>query len=93
MKFEWDEAKRQENIGKHGIDFVDIPEVFNGPMVVRLDIRRDYGEDRWIGIGLLRNLVVAVIYLEWENEETIRIISARRATHHESREFHQAVAH
>jgi hypothetical protein len=72
---------------------VDIPEVFNGPMVVRLDIRRDYGEDRWIGIGLLRNLVVAVIYLEWENEETIRIISARRATHHESREFHQAVAH
>ncbi|MDQ1248953.1 MAG: uncharacterized protein QG597_3327, partial [Actinomycetota bacterium] len=80
MKFEWDEAKRHENIISHGIDFVDVPAVFNGPMLVQLDTRHDYGEDRWIGVGLLRSLVAVVVYVEWEDEETIRIISARRAT-------------
>lgn len=52
MKFEWDENKRRENIRKHGIDFHDVPMVFDGPMLVRLDTRTDYGEeDRWIGNG------------------------------------------
>jgi uncharacterized DUF497 family protein len=93
MNFGWDEAKRQENITKHGIDFVDVPAVFDGPMLVRLDTRRDHGEDRWIGVGLLRSLVTVVVYVEWEDEETTRIVSARRGTRHESREFHQRLAH
>ena len=93
MKFTWDEAKRQENIAKHGIDFVDVVAVFDGPMLVRLDIRQDYGEDRWIGAGLLWNMVVVVIYVEWEDEETVRILSARKATRHENREFQHRLAH
>jgi len=93
MKFDWDESKRQENIAKHGIDFGDIPEVFDGPMLVQLDTRHDYGEDRWLGMGLLRTMVAVVVYVEWEDEETIRIISARRATHHESKDFHERLAH
>jgi uncharacterized DUF497 family protein len=93
MRFEWDEGKRDESIAKHGIDFVDVPEVFDGPMLVRLDARHRYGEDRWIGMGLLRTAVVVVVYIEWEDEETIRIISARRATRHESRDFHKRIAH
>jgi len=93
MKFDWDETKRGENIAKHGIDFSDIPAVFDGPMLVRLDTRHDYGEDRWIGMGLLRTAVAVVVYVEWEDEETIRIISARRATHHENRDFHERLAH
>ena len=66
--------------------------LFSLPMLTHLDTRRDYGEDRWIGIGLLRNAVAVTIYLEWEDEETIRIISARKATHHESEEYHKRVA-
>lgn len=92
MKFVWDEAKRDENIANHGIDFSDIPAVFDGPMLVRLDTRHDYGEDRWIGMGLLRTMVVVVVYVEWEDEETIRIISARRATRHESTDFYERLA-
>ena len=42
MKVEWDESKRDENISKHGIDFADVPEMFEGPMLVRLDTRHDY---------------------------------------------------
>ena len=82
MKFEWDDKKNNENIQKHGIDFRDVVEMFNHPMLAQLDRRRDYGEDRWIGIGLLNNIVAVIVYLEWEDEETIRIISARKATRH-----------
>lgn len=32
MQFEWDEAKRTKNIVKHGIDFADVPQIFDGPM-------------------------------------------------------------
>ncbi len=53
MQFEWDEAKRRANIIKHGVDFVDAPEMFTGlnPMLVKLDTREDYQEDRFIGVG------------------------------------------
>ncbi len=93
MKFEWDERKNTENIRKHGIDFRDVVEMFNCPMLACLDTRRDYGEDRWIGVGLLKNIVAVTLYLEWENEETIRIISARKATRNESKEYHKRIAH
>lgn len=89
MNFEWDDQKNEENIRKHGIDFADIPEIFNGPMLIDLDDRVDYGEDRWIGIGLLRTLVTVVIFTERVND-TIRIISARKATRYERKRYEQA---
>ena len=92
MKFEWDDRKNDENIQKHGIDFADVVEMFDHPMITHLDTRRDYGEDRWIGIGLLRNIVAVTVYLEWQDEETIRIISARKALRHESKEYHKRVS-
>ena len=92
MNFDWDEAKRSENIRKHGIDSVDLPEVSNGPMLVRLDTQHEYGEDRWVGMGFLRSLVAVVVYVEWEDNDTIRIISARRATRNESNNFQRRLA-
>lgn len=53
MQFEWDEAKNFENIRKHEIDFADVPAMFNREMLIELDDRFDYGEDRWCGIGFL----------------------------------------
>ena len=49
MKFDWDEAKNEQNIRKHGFDFADAGGVFTGPfpLFVRLDDREDCGEDRW----------------------------------------------
>jgi len=46
VTFEWDEAKRSTNIAKHGIDFVEVPEMLGGPMLVVPDTRKDYGEAR-----------------------------------------------
>ncbi len=73
MTYEWDDAKNQLNIRKHGIDFLDVPSIFQHPMVTFLDERYDYGEDRWIGIGILKTLVVAVVFAE-RGSDTIRII-------------------
>jgi uncharacterized DUF497 family protein len=42
----WSESKRQANIQKHGIDFANLDDVFDGPMVTRQDDRTEYGEDR-----------------------------------------------
>jgi len=91
MKFEWDDRKNDANIRKHKIDFQDVVDMFNHPMLTCLDTRWDYGEDRWIGVGLLKNIVAVTVYLEWEDEETLRIISARKATHHESKEYHKRI--
>ena len=83
MKFEWDEGKNKTNLQKHGIDFNDVPELFELPMLVLLDSWDDYDEERWIGIGMLFELVCVVIYTEREGD-VIRIISARKATKRET---------
>jgi uncharacterized protein len=88
MKFEWDEHKNQSNLIKHGFDFADAFRIFNLPMVVEFDERQDYGEDRCVGIGLLNGRVVVVVYTELD-EETVRIISLRKALSHERRRYEQ----
>jgi hypothetical protein len=90
MGFEWDEAKNEINIRKHGIDFADVKDMFNHPMLTMLDEREDYGEERWIGIGWMQQLMGVVVYVE-RHEDTIRIISARKATKQEVRRYEQCI--
>ena len=92
MKLEWDEDKNRANIRRHRIDFADVHPLFDGPMFVTLDTRKDYGEDRMIGIGLLRNAVVVVVFVE-KAEDTIRLISARKAERHERERFKEEIGH
>lgn len=90
MRFEWDEAKNEINICKHGIDFVDVEDMFNHPMLTLLDNREDYGEERWIAIGWILAVVGVVIYTERKGDVT-RIISARKATKHEVRRYEKSI--
>jgi uncharacterized DUF497 family protein len=90
MRFEWDEEKNRINIQKHGIDFRDVPEIFLHPMLVCLDERQDYGEDRWVSLGLIKSLVGVVVYTE-RRADVIRIISARKATTKEAKRYVQAI--
>ncbi len=92
MQFEWDEAKNLENIRKHRIDFADVPDMFDGSILVELDERTDYGEDRWIGIGFLRNGVAVVVWTERQGD-VIRIISARKANRYERQRFEQYLSY
>jgi uncharacterized protein len=92
MKFEWDKNKNRENIRKHGLDFADGWQIFENPLLVKLDNRFDYGEERWIGIGMMSNgVVIALIFMEKE-QETIRIISMRKATNSERTKYEKAIA-
>ncbi|MGB8215077.1 MAG: BrnT family toxin [Anaerolineales bacterium] len=90
MSYEWDEQKRRGNIQKHGIDFVDLPELFEGDVIILPDERFDYGETRFIGLGILKNQVVVVAYTE--RSDNIRIISARKATKNEQLYYFQQLA-
>ena len=93
MKFVWDDKKNKINIRKHGIDFSDTTEMFNHPMVIKLDECRDYGEDRWIGIGLLKHIIAVIVYTEQKvgNQDVIRIISARKATTYECNRYEKEI--
>jgi hypothetical protein len=90
MKFEWDENKRLSNIEKHGIDFVDVPAMFNNDVVTVIDDRFDYGETRYQTLGLLKSRVIMVVHTE--SETVIRIISARKADKHEEKTYFTQVA-
>lgn len=89
MRFEWDEEKNRENILKHGLDFADAGEIFDAPMLTNLDRREDYSEERWVGVGFLKNFVVVVVYTE--GEDVTRIISLRKALRHERARFEEAL--
>ena len=90
MKMIWDETKNEINIRKHGLDFADAHEVFESPILEKLDGRFDYGEERWIAIGLLRGvLCVVVVYAEPGNG-IIRIISFRKGDRYERESYFKA---
>ena len=90
MNLEWDEEKNRENIRTHGFDFSDAWNVFQAPLVIDLDLRTDFGEDRWIGIGLLGNRTVVVTFT-LRGAQTIRIISLRKALRHEREKFEEEI--
>jgi uncharacterized DUF497 family protein len=68
MRFEWDEAKNRTNLRKHGFDFAEAEEVFRGILVVAADIRIDYEEKRWIGVGAIRGRIAHLVFTEPEPE-------------------------
>ena len=83
MIFEWDEAKRQSTLDKHGLDFVDAVEVLAAPHLL-LQARSDI-EERQIAIGMIGEIHVAVIFTM--RDETCRIITARRARRDERERY------
>ena len=62
--------------------------MFDGPMLIELDERADYSEERWIGSGFLRNQVAVVVSIA-RRHEVIRIITARQAKHYALTRFQQ----
>ncbi len=85
MTFDWDERKRRANLRQHGLDFKDAEKIFENETLLIIDDRFDYGETRYVSFGMLDNIVVAVVYTG--SDELIRIISLRRATRNEEKEF------
>ena len=87
MEFEWDEAKAKANLRLHGVSFELAQTVFRDAFAVeRLDDREDYGEDRFVIIGMATGQTLLFVAYT-ERNDRIRIISARRATQNEEADY------
>lgn len=87
-EFEWDDLKSAENYAKHGVRFEAARDIFKDSFAIeRADAGNNYGEERFIIIGMARNRLLFVAYTM--RGETIRIISARGAEPYEQREYHE----
>jgi uncharacterized DUF497 family protein len=91
MRLEWDETKRSANLRKHGIDFRGAEAIFAGETVTIEDERQAYGEQRFVTFGFLEERIVAVVHTERVNN--IRIISIRKATRSEEKNFLSTLSH
>jgi uncharacterized DUF497 family protein len=78
----WNDDKCEINLAKHGYDFFDIAEVFDGrPAMMRIDQRFDYGEDRFNLLSRLKGQTVNLAFTRHGLD--IHIISARLASRKE----------
>ena len=85
MEFEWDDDKNKANIKKHGLAFDDAIRIFaDRQRISNIDNRFEYGEDRFITIGYIQERLCVVVYTQ--NNDVIRIISARKANKREQRD-------
>lgn len=85
-EFEWDDEKAETNFRLHGVSFEDVLPVFLDPWrLEELDDREDYGEMRYYTIGMVNDVVLAVVYT-WRGD-CMRIVSARKATRAEQRKY------
>ncbi len=91
MTFLWDEAKRQANLQKHRLDFQDAKSVFSGVTLTFEDNRFEYGEQRFISIGLLNGEFIVIAHAEDAGkQDATRVISMRKATKYEQKLFFRA---
>jgi uncharacterized protein len=82
MRYTSDPRKKATNLKKHGYNFDDAPLVIESARALTFEDRRfTYGEQRFVTLGLLRGVVVAIATTETEDE--IRVISMRKAQRHE----------
>lgn len=85
MNLTWNNAKRQANLKKHGLDFAEAVGVFAGHTLTRPDTRFAYEEARFSTVGLLGVEVVVIAHTE--TEDHIHIISMRKAERHEREHY------
>ena len=97
LRFEWDLAKARTNQRKHGVSFEEALNVFDDPRALVEQDRTDdeTGELRWRALGLVEGMVLLLVahtVREEDQDEVIRLISARRATRMERHRYEQTRA-
>ena len=90
IKFAWDQNKAYSNLAKHGISFYEAKSVFYDEFAIQFfdDENSSLSEDRFLMLGMSNEArVLVVCHCERERGETIRIISARKATSKERKYY------
>ena len=93
MRFEWDDNKNAENVRKHGLDFSQGTRMFSAgtPLLVEPDVREAYGEDRWVGLGMIGDTVAVIVFVYDAASHGTRIISLRKADKNEEAGYYSQV--
>ncbi len=86
MNFEWDDDKREANKAKHGVDFHAVEEFDWDSAVVRRDDRFEYGEARFVALGVIGPRLHVLAFTR--RASAIRVIGLRRANKREERAYH-----
>ena len=90
MKISWDPQKAETNFGKHKVRFSDAESVLFDPLALTIEEQSVSGEQRFLTLGAdAIGRIVVVVYNE--HQEGIRLISARRATPSERRQYEEGI--
>ncbi|MEQ1723938.1 MAG: BrnT family toxin, partial [Pseudobdellovibrio sp.] len=91
--FEWDDVKASTNFIKHRISFSEAVTIWNDYQALEIpDPDHSKDEERWVRIGFSNQAkVLVVIYCEKLDDIKIRVISARKATTQEQRQYYEKV--
>ena len=95
IDFDWDPSKAASNAAKHGVAFEEAMTVFGDPLArTILDPDHGPGEERWVTLGEASSGNLLVVVHTWEDagpdRSVVRIISARRPTRNEARQYREA---
>ena len=86
MDYEWDEPKRQSNLRKHGLDFMDADLVFEAPIKVTVDVSHA-DDDRYADLAEVNGCVLMLVYSL--RNQTVRCISLRVASRRERKLYNE----
>ncbi|MDO3378370.1 BrnT family toxin [Geoalkalibacter halelectricus] len=94
MRFVWDAKKNLLNKAKHRVSFETAQKVFDDPLHLSIQDRHIEGEERWQTLGVVEGVVLLLVahtVSTNSDKETIRIISARKATRRERAQYEQEI--
>ena len=92
MLIEYDSDKREKTLCDRGLDFCDAPVVWSGQHFTKIDNRVDYGEERFITVGFIENIMVIIAWTRRDkglNRPVRRIISMRKCNEREQTSYQQ----
>ena len=90
LNFQWDENKARTNLAKHGVGFEEAATVFGDPLSLTIpDPAHSQNEDRFVILGTSHNGKLLVV-VHTERGESIRFISARRASRQERKKYEES---
>ena len=91
IRFEWDSRKERRNQQKHGIGFAEASTVFSDTLSITIsDPDHSDDEERWVILGFShRQRLLVVVHTEHDDQQIVRIISARSADRDERRAYEQ----
>ncbi|HXW28890.1 MAG TPA: BrnT family toxin [Xanthobacteraceae bacterium] len=94
VDFDWDPAKAVSNAAKHGVTFAEAMTIFGDPLSASIPDDDGAGDERWVTLGQTSSGNLLLVVHTWvdidADRSAVRIISARRPTRSEARQYRES---